>query len=141
MSSEKWLDLAILIVALVFGITMAGICLRVYSKPIATNRVDKSTVQSSETITVDADIKTGKDLLMSLVVADGLMPYPRAIRINDTPVIRMTDDWVVNKSREIARLYSASGSVKLATMLEWKVASVSYVDDAEGGYLQYVLTQ
>lgn len=141
MSIEKWLDLVVLIVALVFGITMAGICLRVYSEPIATDKVDKSTVQSVESITVDADIKTGKDLLMSLVVADGLMPYPRAIRINDTPVIRMTDDWVVNKSREIARIYNANGDIRLATMLDWSIASVSYVDDVDGGYLQYILTQ
>jgi len=140
MSIEKWLDLVMLIVSLVFGITMAGICLYVYSEPIASNRVDKSTVQSEEAITVDADIKTGKDLLMSLVVADGLMPYPRAIRINDTPVIRMTDDWVVNKSREIAKVYSANGDVRLATMLDWRIASVSYVDDVNGGYLHYVLT-
>lgn len=142
MGIEKWIDLVVLILALLVGTTMSGICLRVYSEPIASRYENKSTVQSFEAIMVDADVKTGKDLLMGLVITDSLMPYPRAIRINDTPVIRMTDDWVINKNRHVAEIYSPVGLYKLGNMLDWEVVEVIFVhDDAEGDYLSYTLQQ
>lgn len=140
MSIEKWTDLVVLILVLLVGTTMTGICLRVYSEPIASRYEDKSTVQSFEAIMVDADIKTGKDLLMGLVIVDALMPYPRAISINDSPVIRMTDEWVVNKNRHVAEIYKVGGDYGLGGMLDWEVDEVVFVHDAvEGDYLKYVL--
>ncbi len=141
MGLEKWIDLVVLILVLLVGTTMSGICLWVYSEPIATNYEDKSTVQSMEAIVIDMDVKTGRDILMGLVVTDALMPYPRAIQINETPVIRMTDDWVVNKNRHVAEIYNPAGQYKLGSMLDWEVEAVTFVHDAEGDYLKYTLRQ
>lgn len=140
MAIEKWVDLALLVMSLVVGVSMLALIVRVSNTPIAAVYEDKTTVQSIEEIQVDKSMKTGKDVLMCLVVADDLMPYPRAIRLNDTPVVYMTDDWLTSKNKMVAEIYKASGSYNLKSMLDWNVTDVQYVYDGGSGYFQYVLS-
>jgi len=137
---EKMYDLAMLMMLLAIGIVCIGDMTRVYSQPIMAEANDKTAVRSSTGgVSVDVDLGTGSDLLMSLVVVDEFVEHPRAIRINDTPVIRFTDEWIYNKPRRVAQIFSASGEHKLSRMLDYKITSIKYIEDINGDYLQYTL--
>lgn len=140
MGISHWLDLVMLFVVLMYAVIVVSIFLTVCYEPIATYRVDKSTIVTEESIEVDPPEKTGKDVLMALVVADDLASFPRAVRINDTPVIRLTSEWVINRNANVANIYAPTGAYKLGAMLDWKVTDVRYVYDGDGGYIQYTLT-
>lgn len=142
MGIERWLDLILLIIVLGFGVIVLNVCAVEYSNPLSTKVEDKTVVKTEEELLIDDSIKTGKDLLMSLVVVDEFVSYPRAIKINDTPVIQFTDSWIVSKNQNIAQIYSATGEYRLGLMLDWKIESVRYVYENNGsGYLWYKLTQ
>lgn len=142
MGIERWLDLILLIIVLGFGVIVLNICVVEYSSPLSTKAEDKTIVKTEEELLIDDSIKTGRDLLMSLVVIDEFISYPRAIKINDTPVIQFTDSWIVSKNQNIAQIYSTTGEYQLGLMLDWKIESVQYVYENNGsGYLWYKLTQ
>lgn len=139
MTMAKWLDLVLLVIMLIFGMGVLNIVITMCSEPIAVAEEDKTVMVSEEGAYIDIDLGTGRTVLMELVVVDELAPYPKAIRINDAPVIRFTDEWLVGKSRNIVDIYKAGGQWSLVSMLDWKIESIEFVYDTDGDYLQYTL--
>lgn len=140
MGIERWIDLCFLLVGMCFAVIVLNICTVEFSKSLSTITEDKTVVKTQEELLVDDSLKTGKDLLMSLVIADEFITYPRAIKINDSPVIQLTDNWLMVKNQNIAQIYSTTGAYKLGAMLEWNVVNVQYIyENNSNGYLWYQL--
>lgn len=139
MSIQKWLDLALLICMLVIGTPFVIMITIEASNPITSYEPDKTAIDTEMGLIVDDVKKTGADLLMSLAVTDDLIAFPRSIKINDTPIIDIDKAWVIDKSSNIARIYSETGQYKLGTMLDWFVKSVTYVNNNGDPYLHYIL--
>lgn len=139
MNSDKLVDIVMLVIFMAFAITILAFYTDSLSKSIDFGVENKSTVETKVSLGVGDNTKTGKDLLMSLALTDDFVMYPRAIRINDTPVIELTDEWILNRASQVAKIYDVSGSYKLANMLDYSIESVMYVESGDGGYLQYRL--
>lgn len=139
MSIQKWLDLAVLICMLVIGTPFVIMITIEASNPITSYEPDKTAIDTEMGLIVDDVKKTGADLLMSLAVTDDLIAFPRSIKINDTPIIDIDKAWVIDKSSNIARIYSETGQYKLGIMLDWFVESVTYVNNNGDPYLHYIL--
>ena len=139
MSIQKWFDLTLLVCMLVIGTPFVIMITIEARHPITAYEPDKTAIDTEMGLTIDEVKKTGADLLMSLVVTDDLIPFPRSIKINNTPIIDINKAWVIDKSNNIAKLYSASGQYKLSTMLDYTIKSVTYVNNNGDPYLHYVL--
>ena len=135
----KWLDLMLLILVLSAGVTMLPTLFVEYSMPIMSYTEDKTAMDVNSGLIVDETVKTGADVFLSLVVADEYCPFPRSIRINDTPVIDITKEWLSNKYTNLQNIYSSSGDYRLSVMLDWTVTSIEYVENGGDPYIQYRL--
>lgn len=136
---SKWLDFVLLIVIIAASVVILPVVFQEYSTPILQSIEDKTALDVKNALYVGNEEKTGADLLMSLVVVDEYTPYPRAIRINNTPIIVLDKSWVSSKYRNISIIYSTSGAYKLGNMLDWEITSVSYVPNNGSPYIQYIL--
>ena len=135
----KWFDLMLLILVLSAGVTMLPTLFVEYSMPIMSYTEDKTAMDVNSGLIVDETVKTGADVFLSLVVADEYCPFPRSIRINDTPVIDITKEWLSNKYTNLQNIYSSSGNYRLSVMLDWTVTSIEYVENGGDPYIQYRL--
>ena len=137
---HEWLSLAILVLVLGISTVELGILLREASTPIIKDYEDKTALNATGSIMSDFEGQTGVDILMSLANADLNVPYPRSIRINNTPIIDINDAFLADVSSNLAAIYSPSGQYKLGSMLDYKVDKVEFVsDNVNGDYWQYTL--
>ena len=112
------------------------------SEPIVELGSDKTFVESTGVQKTYEQELYGSDILMMLLNTDAMTPYPRAIKINDTPVIKLDNSFITAKIRNTGNIYSPSGQWGLKNMLDWKVVSKKYVyDDPEGPYIHYELEE
>lgn len=139
MGIQKFYDIMILVFVAI-GCTLL---LPLYFTVMFTNPIsyteDKTALDVQNSLYMYEDIKTGKDLMMSLVVVDDNIAFPRSIRINNTPVIDFNNEWIVNKYTNIVKVYETSGQWKLGNMLEWKIKEVKYEYNSGDPYLHYIL--
>jgi len=140
-TSSYWFDVALLVVIIAAVMFNLPIFFEAMNKPIAASLEDKTAVVAGGSVERIKTVKTGKDLVSMLVIVDENTPYPRAIKINESPVIIIDASWVANKQSNLSSMFSASGDVKLSTMLDWKVESVTFVDDSTNDYWHYVLKE
>lgn len=137
---EKYIELSISVFLYITSAALTLTLLVLASDPIITQGSDKSFVESAGIQQVQESTEYGRDLLLMLLNTDPMTPYPRAIKINDTPVIKLDNDFIAAKMRNISAIYSASGPYKLSTMLNYKIASYEYVYEGTGApYIQYRL--
>lgn len=136
-----YLDLAVLVISMAFAMLTLPNLTAAWQTPIITQIEDKTALDSEQSVYTEPTLKTGYDLLMSLVVADNLVPYPKSIRINDTPVIDLDNSWMMHKNENIGIIYSDSGSWKLSTMLHYKITKVEFVQNGGDPYWQYILEE
>ena len=133
-----WVDLAIGVVLMAMCMINLGGLTTEWNTPIADAIEDKTMQKGNLSSYVNEDIKTGRDLLMMLQVADEYTPYPKSIRINDTPIIDFTADWYTQKTAHINLVYSATGEYRLSTLLDKKVLSIEYVENNGDPYWHYI---
>lgn len=135
----KWLDFMLLVLVLAAGITMLPTFFLECSTPIISYHEDKTAKDINSGLSVGEVEKTGADLFLSLVVVDEYCPFPRSIRINDTPVIDITKDWLSQKYSNLQKIYRSDGDYRMSDMLDWTVTSVEYVENGDDPYIQYRL--
>lgn len=141
---HRWFDLVMLIAVMLVGVSVLVMCVAVSSSPIAQYDEDKSVVATENGLVVDTPYKKGRELLLSLVIADEFTPYPRAIKINDSPIIQITDEWLLLKNSWLAKIYDAGGEYKLSTMLDWDIVSAQFKYDSGSStpdYIHYILVE
>lgn len=110
-----------------------------FTNPISYTE-DKTALDVQNSLYMYEDIKTGKDLMMSLVVVDDNVAFPRSIRINNTPIIDLNNAWIINKYTNIVKVYETGGQWKLGNMLDWKIQEVKYEYNSGDPYLHYILS-
>lgn len=138
---EDWFDLVVLIVLLVCSVAVNLPLVNEWNYPISSEMKDKSVVTTSD-LSDTRGIETGQDVLDMLLAMDLYVPYPRAIRIGNSQVIKLDVAWVAYRDREVQRIISEPGYVELGDKLDKKVLAVNYVfddPDADGPYWHYVL--
>lgn len=112
-------------------------------QPVLLNVEDKTMIESIGTqYRYEAEVY-GRDLLLMLLNTDAMSPFPKGIKINDSPVIRIDNEFISHKMENIGVIYSSSGAYKLSAMLDYIVKSTTYVykspDIPNSPYIHYVL--
>lgn len=137
---EKYLEVAISIFLYVTSAALTLTLLVFAQDPIITQGSDKTLVESAGVQQMYESTEYGRDILLMLLNTDPMSPYPKAIKINNTPVIKLDNDFIASKMRNLAAIYSANGQYKLSTMLDYKVSSYKYVyEGTDAPYIQYTL--
>lgn len=139
---EKYIEIAVSVFLYVSAAVLTVGVLIFAQDPIVTQGSDKTFVESTGVQQLyEADIY-GKDILLMLLNTDSMSPYPKAIKINDTPVIQLNNAFIAYKMRNVSAIYSASGEYKLSKMLDWKVTNKKYVYEGVGApYIHYTLKE
>lgn len=138
--SYYW-DMMLLVLVLALAVINLPVLTNEWDKDIAVRMEDKSALDSENSIYVDDVMKTGADLMMALSIVDSMIPYPRSIRINETPVIDLDNAWIANKTSNLISIYSSSGNWKLGTMLNYQITNVEFVNNGGDPYWQYTLEE
>lgn len=139
---ERLFEYGTSIFIIVLSATLTSLFLYTASEPIIIQGTDKTYVDALGVQEWETHEKYGRDILFSLINTDIMSPYPRAIKINDTPVIKIDNLFLTTKMRNVAMIYSSTGEYKLSTMLDWKVTSEKYVyDDGDFAYIHYTLEE
>ena len=141
----EYVHIAILVLAMVMSVAALLILYGVLATPIVEPASDKTALVASNAVygtPTELSAERGSDVLMSLLATDEQTPYPRSVRINDTPIIDLNTLWLSDKYNNISRIYNSTGDWKIVNMLDWYVTDVTYVyDSVEGDYIKYTLKE
>lgn len=108
--------------------------------PIVTMSQDKTMIDINGVPPEYKTETTGHDILLMLLNVDAMAPYPRAIKINETPVIKIDNSYVATKMNNMAIIYNKNGTYKLSLLLDKKVIKQEYVyDQPDSPYIHFVL--
>lgn len=139
---EKYIEIAASIFIYVTAAVLTLGLLIVAREPIIKQGSDKTLVESTGVQQYYESELYGYDLLLMLLNLDSMSPYPKAIKINDTPVINLNNAFLAYKMRNVASIYSATGDYKLSKMLNYKVTDKKYVyEGADAPYIHYTLEE
>lgn len=137
---DKYLEIAVSIFIYVSCAVLTVSLLICCQDPIVTLTNDKTFVESEGVQQLEEHKTYGSDLLAMLINVDIMSPYPKAIKINNTPVIRMDNEFLAYKMRNVGSIYSSGGQHKLSLMLDYVVTSTRYVyKGADAPYIEYIL--
>lgn len=136
---RKWVNLLCLVILLGIGITQYSDILKSSQEKAYDTYADKTALDNTKLESISEDMQTGQDILLSLMVLDENAPYPRSIRINDSPIIDLDKKWVANKFYRIRDIYDTQGDYKLGSMLNWRIISVDLIPNNGDPYIQYRL--
>lgn len=139
---ERYLEIAISIFIYVSSALLTLTLLMFAQDPIITQGSDKTFIESTGVQVWDEHELYGEDILLMLLNLDSMSPYPKAIRLNDSPVIKLDNQFLVYKITNVGNIYTESGEYKLSTMLDWKVTSKEFVySGTDAPYIQYILEE
>ena len=137
---KEWLEFAILIVVMGVSVIILTPFINAISTPIIADYSDKTAVDATGSIMTEDTVRTGADLFLAIANSDLNLPYPRSIKINNSPILDLDNKFLTNLSANLALVYTDAGSYKLKSMLEYKIQSVEFVkDDVNGDYWHYTL--
>lgn len=139
---EKYLEMAVSIFIYVTCAALTSTLLIFAKDPIIVQGSDKTFVESTGVQGSYESAIYGRDLLLMLLNTDIMSPYPKAIKINNSPVIKLDTSFTDSKMVKVSEIYSDSGSYKLSTMLDYKVTSKEFISNQpDSPYIQYVLKE
>lgn len=139
---EKYYQIGISIFVFILSATFTGNLLWFAREPIIVQGSDKTFIESTGVQEHYDSELFGYDILLMLMNVDDMTPYPRAIRINDGPIIKIDNSYVAYKMKNVALIYDAEGDYKLSLMLNYKVTTQEYIYDIPGTpYIQYTLEE
>lgn len=128
----------IFVVSASFVLSLMVVC----STPIINLDSDKTMIESDGVQQHYVADMYGYDILAMLINTDPMSPYPKAIRINNSPVLKLDNAFLAYKMRNVSVVYQHGGSYGLSDMLDWKVTSRTFVYDApDAPYIQYKLEE
>lgn len=121
-----WFETIILGIMLCLGAACMSSFILVMNSDIISYTEEKTALDTDDIISEPAADRYGKDLLAALVNTDEFAPYPNAIRIDGSPVLKLDNTFVVMKFVNLAEVYSATGQYKLSTKLNKKIQAVRF---------------
>lgn len=124
---HEWLSFSTLVVVMGTAAILMQPLMQETSKPIIKDYADKTALDATGSIMMELEDQTGAAIMMALSNTDLNLPFPRAIRINDSPVLKLDNAFQADLGSGLAKVYSSSGKYKLKNMLDWKIIDVVYV--------------
>lgn len=138
--ATKYIVLCTMVIVFAASTSIILHLLATASEPGVVSGTDKSLLESTGVQEGYEQELTGYDVLLSLLNTDTMTPYPRAIKINDSPVLKLDASFLTNQIPSVAIVYNTGGQYQLGNMLEWKVVSHEYVyDDGDTPYIHFIL--
>lgn len=121
-----WLETIVLGIMLCLGAACMSTFIMIMNTSMVSYTNEKTAIDTDDIISEPAADRYGKDLLASLVNTDEFAPYPNAIRIDGSPVLKLDNTFVVMKFVNLAEVYSSTGPYKLSTKLNNKIQAVRF---------------
>lgn len=121
-----WLETIVLGIMLCLGAACMSTFIVIMNTSMVSYTNEKTAIDTEDIISKPAADRYGKDLLASLVNTDEFAPYPNAIRIDGSPVLKLDNTFVVMKFVNLAEVYSSTGPYKLSTKLNNKIQAVRF---------------
>lgn len=121
-----WLETIVLGIMLCLGAACMSTFIVIMNTSMVSYTNEKTAIDTEDIISEPAADRYGKDLLASLVNTDEFAPYPNAIRIDGSPVLKLDNTFVVMKFVNLAEVYSSTGPYKLSTKLNNKIQAVRF---------------
>lgn len=121
-----WLETIVLGIMLCLGAACMSTFIVIMNTSMVSYTNEKTAIDTKDIISEPAADRYGKDLLASLVNTDEFAPYPNAIRIDGSPVLKLDNTFVVMKFVNLAEVYSSTGPYKLSTKLNSKIQAVRF---------------
>lgn len=139
---ERYIELAVSIFLYVSASVLTLGLLIFARDPIVEQGSDKTFIESTGVQELYEEELYGSDILLMLLNTDSMTPYPKAIRINDTPVIKLDNAFLAYKMKNIGAIYSSYGEYKLHDMLDWSVTKREYVyEGSDAPYIKFTLEE
>jgi hypothetical protein len=139
---NKWFDMAVSIFIYVMCTGLTVTLMVVAQEPIINSNSDKTFMESTGVQEKQENELYGNDILFMLLNSDEMTPYPKAIKINDSPVIKLDNNFIATKMNNISVIYSESGEYKLKKMMNWKIIDKKFVySGTDAPYIQYILKE
>lgn len=139
---ERYMEIAISIFIYVVSATFTVTVLVSATVPIMPIMGDKTFIESTGVQELyEADVY-GYDILLMLLNTDPMSPYPKGIKINNSPVLRIDNSFIAYKMKNVAVVYSPVGDYKLSLMLKYKVTNIDYVyKGIDSPYIHFTLKE
>lgn len=139
---EKYIEIAVSIFLYIVSASLTLTVLVFAREPIILQGSDKTFIESAGIQQLYENETYGYDILMMLMNVDDMAPYPKAIKINNTPVIKLSNEFIAYKMRNVSLIYANSGEYKLSDMLHYKVVSEEFVyNGPDAPYIHYTLEE
>jgi len=124
--ATAWLEMIPLIVMLIIASTTTSFLVVQTSKPIISYTNEKSANDTLDEILEPEGVRYGKDLLLSLINTDEHAPYPNAIRIDNSPALKLDSVYQTTKYADLARVYNTSGDFQLGAKLDQPILATVF---------------
>ena len=139
---EKYIEISVSIFIYIASAILTLTILVFARDPIIIQGNDKTFIESTGVQQLYKSNTYGYDILLMLMNVDEMAPYPKAIKINDTPVIKINNEFIAYKMRNVSFIYSSTGTYKLSNMLHYKVISEEFVySGPDAPYIHYILQE
>lgn len=135
---SQWFDVVILILVMAIGSSFTVTLFQVLQRDAIVRTEDKTMMDVDNAIYLSDGPETGADILMTLLMVDDYIPYPRAIKINDNPIIKLDKAFISNKHVLINQIYNGSEQ-NLKSMITWKVTSSEFDYKRDTPCIHYIL--
>lgn len=125
-SITLWYELIFLVfmaLAAATGVTSVLYCC---NSEIVSYTEDKTALDSVDIENLEAYPRYGRDLLASLINTDENAPYPNAIKIDDSPILKIDNTFHTKKFGVIGNVYYSGGDYKLSTKLNKPIKAVKF---------------
>lgn len=129
-----WLEAVLLAAFLGLSVTNVSFNMMMITKPLSYTLEDKTAQKLNNANFGTETTYRGEDLLMSLVVIDEFAPYPRKIKIDNSPIINLDSAWVANKVMNVTKIYNSYIKGKE----DWVLTSTFNYSGSEP-YIEYTL--
>lgn len=125
-SINLWYELIFLLFMLLAAATGVTSVLYCCNSEIVSYTEDKTALDTFDIDNIVAYPRYGRDLLVSLVNTDENAPYPNAIKIDDSPILKIDNAFHTKKFSNIGNVYSSTGEYKLSTKLGKPIKAVKF---------------
>lgn len=142
-----WYEMCIFAISLVIASSSMITFVNVVSEPILSYTNEKTAFDTDDVVSWANDAvntsnqRYGKDLLLALLNTDEYNCYPNAIKIDNSPIFKITDGFFTKKITYLQQIYKVDGDYKLGAKLNVKIKASRLEQAADGThYMHYYLS-
>lgn len=119
-------EMIMLIIMLLAGSTSLTSVVILIDQPIISYTNEKTALDSVDVENIIGKQGYGRDLLATLVNTDESNPYPNAIKIDGSPVMKLDTNFQTSKFKNISSMYDANGQYRLSIKLDKPIKAMLF---------------